>query len=344
MFELYNQNPSTFCKEVRQVVDPIIKEVLSLSIDLKRHRLVNYQMLTGGKRLRPALTIASCLACNGAVQDALYPAAGLEILHNCSLIYDDIIDHSDLRRGKATVWCRFGKSIAQCVGLDYAAAIFQAASRSHYPLEISEIFADTLKAVVEGEIRDIVLEQWGRDDEKYVVDHRCLIATQEDYLQMVTQKTASLMQASCEVGAICAGARKDRREALREYGFNLGIAFQIRDDILDIFGEEQEFGKTIGKDIEGRKLGNIVVLYSLEEVDSSREQGELSAILRKNHIEPRDIETAVTLIDKTRAREKSLLLEKEYLDKAKRSLNGLAKNKWNDLLVRIADFVVGRNR
>ena len=344
MFEFDHQAPDIFLRRVARLVDPIIKEVLLLSVDEKRKKLVNYQISTGGKRLRPALAVASCLTCGGMAEDALYPAAGVEILHNCSLIYDDIIDNSSLRRGKSTVWSKFGTSIAQCVGLDYSAAIFQAANRSRNPLEVSELFARTMKAVVEGEIRDILLEQRGRDGEKYVVRHRRRTVEQEDYLQMVSQKTACLMQVSCEVGAISAGAEEEQRDALRAYGFNLGVAFQIGDDILDIFGEEQEFGKKIGKDIEERKMGNIVILHALDELTSSGEHRELLAILRKNRLNDRDVHKALNLISSTGARQRSLLLGQEYSARAKRSLQGLPENKWNGFLARIVDSAIDRKR
>ena len=339
-----HQDTDLFCKQVIRLVDPLIKEILNLSVDENRQRLVNYQVASGGKRLRPALAIASCLACGGEVEDALYPAAGLEILHNCTLIYDDMIDNSSLRRAKSTVWYKFGKSVAQCIGVDYSAAIFQAANRSRYPIEICEIFARTMKTVAEGEILDILFEQRGRDDEKYVVSHRYREVTREDYLQMISQKTASLVQASCEVGAISAGAEEIKIEALKRYGFSLGLAFQITDDILDIFGEEQEFGKKIGNDIEASKLGNIVILQALEELGSGGKHKELSAILSKNNIEDRDIQRAIKVISKTGAKENSLLLQEEYVTKAKSSLHEIPGNKWTELLARMADFVIERNR
>ena len=96
-------------KKWANLVDPKIKEILTLFVDKKTQKLVNYQIAVGGKRLRPALTIAGCLVCGGKIENALYPAAGLEILHNCTLIYDDIIDNSNLRRGKPTAWFKFGR-------------------------------------------------------------------------------------------------------------------------------------------------------------------------------------------------------------------------------------------
>ncbi len=105
-------------------VDPIIKKILILNVDRKFQELVKYPISAGGKRLRPALAIFSCQLLGGKLKDVLYPAAALEILHNYTLIIDDMIDNSILRRGKKTCWAKFGQSMAQCVGIDFAASIF----------------------------------------------------------------------------------------------------------------------------------------------------------------------------------------------------------------------------
>jgi len=333
----------SFFKKTSQAVEPKIKEILNLSVSRKRKELIDYQVGTGGKRLRPVLAVAGCLACRGKTKDVLYAAAGLEILHNCTLIYDDIIDNSVIRRGRPTLWARHGKSMAECVGLSYSASVFQAANRSPFPEETSELFARAMKSILEGEILDILFEQSGREKEKYVVKHRFKKISKKDYLQMIGKKTASLTEACCEVGAVCAGASEKERQALKEYGFNLGLAFQIRDDILDIFGKERSFGKKIGKDIEERKLGNIVIFYALQDL-SFRDGQKLLAVLKKNKIGKKDIKKAFKIIEKTKAKQKSLVLEKKYAKKAKESLQGLAPGKWRDFLVQLADFVVERNK
>ena len=161
-----------FLKKTAKTIDPVIQELLESYTDKKFHELINYQISTGGKRFRPALTIISSKLFGGKIKNVLYPAASLEILHNCTLIVDDIIDHSELRRRKPTTWFKFGKSIAECMGLDYLAAAFEGANRSKEPAVISEIFARTLKTIMDGEIYDILFEQWGRKDEPYIVKNR----------------------------------------------------------------------------------------------------------------------------------------------------------------------------
>ncbi|HDM31846.1 MAG TPA: polyprenyl synthetase family protein, partial [bacterium] len=247
-------------KRYSKMVEKPMKEILGSFLERKFQKLAFYQISTGGKRLRPALSILSCQLLGGKIKDVLYPAAGIEILHNYTLIVDDIIDHSFLRRNQPTLWFKFGTSMAECLGMIYAASIFQAAQRSKFPSKINEIFALTLKKITQGEILDILFERAGRENEPYIFENRYFEISEKDYLKMVSQKTAALFEAACQVGGVSANGKKKEIQALRNYGFNLGIAFQIRDDFLDIFGEEKKFGKKIGKDIEERKGGNLLIL------------------------------------------------------------------------------------
>jgi len=333
-----------FLRKTAKKISSIIQKLLEKDIDNKFHELVDYQILTGGKRLRPALAIISSNLLGGKTKNVLYPAAGLEILHNATLIVDDIIDHSCLRRGKPTTWHKFGKSIAECVGLGYLASSFEGANRSKNPSLISEVFAETLKTIMmNGEIYDILFEQKGREEEPYIVGNRFSRVGEKEYYEMVTKKTAFLFQTCCQVGGICAGAKKKELKALKSYGLNLGIAFQIQDDILDIFGQEKKFGKKIGKDIEERKLGNIVILLALKEL-KRQEKNRILKIFRKEKIKNKDIKEAIKIIKTTNSRCQSYNLADKFLKKAKENLKFLPQNKWNRLLKTFADFVVQREK
>lgn len=330
--------------KMSKLVDPTIKELLSFHLDKKTQEISNYQILTGGKRLRPALAIISCQLFGGKIKDVIYPAASLEILHNYTLIVDDMIDNSVLRRGKPTLWAKFGKSIAQCITIDYAAFLFQGAIRSKKPIEISELLAETIKKLVSGEILDILFEQAGRTEEPYVARNRYKKITEKDYLKMISNKAASLFQTSCEVGGICAGAKTEKINALRKYGFNLGMAFQIQDDVLDIFGKEKAFGKKIGKDIEERKGGNIVILFTLKELNSTDKKKFLRILRKKGKITKKDIKEAINLIKKTNSYQKACLLGKSFSQRAKNILRILPQNKWSVVLKNLADFTIVREK
>ncbi|HDZ54509.1 MAG TPA: polyprenyl synthetase family protein [Candidatus Nealsonbacteria bacterium] len=330
--------------KMSKLVEPTIRELLSSRLDKKTQEISNYQILTGGKRLRPALAIISCQLLGGKVKDVLYPAASLEILHNYTLIVDDMIDNGVLRRGRPTLWVKFGQSIAQCITIDYAAFLFQGAIRSREPIKISELLAETIQKLVDGEILDILFEQTGRTEEPYVAKNRYKKITEKDYLKMVSNKTASLFQTSCEIGGICAGAKKEKINALKKYGFNLGMAFQIQDDILDIFGEEKAFGKKVGKDIEERKGGNIIILFTLKELNSINKKKLLKILRKKGKITKRDIKETISLIKKTNSYQKASSLGISFSQRAKNALRNLPQNEWNIILKNLADFTVVREK
>ena len=330
-------------KTITKTIDPVIGELLDFYVDKKFRKIVKYQILTGGKRIRPALIITCCKLLDGRIKDAIYPAAGLEILHNYSLIIDDIIDNSNLRRQKPTLWAKFGRTIAQCISVDYSAAAFQAANLTKEPFKISELFAKTMKTVVNGEISDILFEQKERKEEPYIIKNRYQNITEKDYFKMIGNKTAILFQTCCEAGGIVASAKKKDLEALRNYGFNLGIAFQIKDDILDIFGEKKSITKKIGKDIREGKGGNIVILLALKELPK-REKEKLLRIIRKRGIKNRDIIETLKLIRKTNSYQRAYQFSKGFVEKAKVSLSLLPQNKWNNILREIADFAIEREK
>ncbi|MFH1180934.1 MAG: polyprenyl synthetase family protein [bacterium] len=324
-------------------IDQTIKKILSLAVAKKSQALVKYQIEAGGKRIRPDLAILTCLAAGGRLKDALYPAAGLEILHNYTLIVDDIIDNGVLRRGKKTTWANYGKSIAECIGADYAASIFQAANRSNNPVKISELFSRTLKEIVDGEIADILFEQSGREEEPYVRKNRYFKITEKDYFKMIDGKTASLIGAACEAGGIAAKANQKNINLLKNYGFNLGLAFQIQDDILDIFGQEKVFGKKVGKDIVERKLGNIVILSALKEFNAA-DRIKFLKILEKREKKDSDIREAIRLIGKTNSRQRADTLKENFIKKAQKILALLPQNKWSKALKNFANFVIQREK
>jgi geranylgeranyl pyrophosphate synthase len=330
-------------KQITKQIEPEARKFLNSYISKDFQEVVDYQIFTGGKRIRPALAIISCRMLGGKLKDVLSPAAGLEILHNYTLIIDDIIDDSKLRRNKQTVWKKFGCSITHCAAMDYAAAIFQSANCSKNPQKISELFTKTLKIIIEGEVTDILLERSGRKNEPYIKKNRYQKITEKDYFKMIVKKTATLFQSSCEIGGICANAKKKEINFLKKYGLNLGIAFQIQDDILDIFGEEKKLGKKIGQDLKERKGGNIVIFQTFKKLSKSN-QKKLQAILKKEKISKSDIKKAIELIKKTSALKKSQEERQRFINQAKKQLKFLPQNQWNKILLDLTDFVIKRRK
>ena len=321
-------------------VDPIIKKLLSENVNTKTRELLHYQINSGGKRLRPALAIESCLACGGKTKDVLIPASGLEILHSQTLIIDDIIDNSPERRGEFTVWKKFGKSFAECAALDYGATLLNIVSKSDKKEELSKIYAKTLKVVVDGEIKDILMEQAGREDEEYFSQNRSKKVSLEDYKKMIGEKTAYLIRSSCDIGALFANASSRWRIGLQNYGECSGMAFQIIDDVLDFFGEKT--GKPLGQDIREQKLGNIVFLLALEE-SVTGDRSVLRGALQEVEVSDKKVLMVIDLIKKTKAKEKALDLASVYIKEAKSCLSVLPESSHKFFLESVADFVVSRD-
>ena len=333
-----------FLESVDKEISPVIKEVLDLYVDKNNRELVNYQIFTDGKRIRPGLMILTCQMMGGKEKDVIYPAVGIEILHNCSLIIDDIIDNGKIRRGEKTTWVKYGKSIAECISLTYTASIFQAANSSKYPKEISDVFAKTIKTAVDGEISDLFFDQI-EVDELYVKQkrYRYKDIDKKDYLKMIEQKTASVIQACCEIGGICANANKNQIKIIKQLGYNIGMAGQIKDDILDIFGKQNIIKKKRYKDIIEGNIGNAVILFALEELSKKDEQRFLNIISKKEK-NNKDIKEIMSMINKTKAEEKSLKLGEYFTGKAKQNLEALPQNNYNKFFQIMCDYIIERDK
>ncbi len=327
--------------EIGSLVDPYMEKYLKSTCSNEFEEVVLYQVKVGGKRVRPALVILSAQAAGGKVEDALPIAAAIELIHNYSLILDDIIDRGELRRGAPTVWKKYGLSMAILAAVHYREAVAEAINESKHSLKLHDLIAKTIKTLIEGERLDILFEQTGRVDEPYVIENRRKVVTLDEYLKMVYAKTGSLIEASCRAGGIVADASPEIVDALGVYGRNIGIAFQIADDIIDIFGKEEEMGKTKGKDIIEHKMGNIVILLSLKELKSS-DREFLSSLLKKEPISKEELNKAIELISKTSARDRAYEIGEKYLNEALEMLEKLPQNEARRDLEELAKFILYR--
>ncbi len=226
------------------------------------HEMLTYHMGwtgegagSGGKRVRPLLTLLVVAACGGQWLRAISPAAAIELVHNFSLVHDDIEDNSSTRRGRPTAWKKYGIPMAVNVGDALFAISHQAVldASPHYSPDVVLAAAASLHAaciaLTRGQFLDMSYE--GRTDLKV-----------EDYWPMVEGKTAALLAASAEMGAIFGGAIGDRVRYFAGFGHNVGLAFQVQDDILGIWGDERATGKSVAGDLVERK-NSLPVLYGL---------------------------------------------------------------------------------
>ncbi|MCX6728394.1 MAG: polyprenyl synthetase family protein [Candidatus Saccharibacteria bacterium] len=330
--------------EISNAVEPVIKQILTENVDDSTSEMVFYQCSLGGKRIRPALVILSGQVFGGDVNGLLYPAASVEVLHNSTLVIDDIIDHSEVRRDQPTVWKKYGKSMAECVAIDYQASIFSSLNNVNNSKKLIELYAKTLKIIVDGEIKDILFERSGRTDEDYVVNNRYKVISKDDYFKMISQKTAILLQASCKAGAIYANATDEQVALMGEFGFNIGIAFQIRDDMLDIFADEKEFGKKVGKDIIEKKMGNYIILLALEKLDDEGKNFITSLLEGSNEVTDQDVAKVTELVEKTNAKSDAEKTAEYFINKAMDALGKLPQNEATGYLGELANFIVKRSK
>ena len=324
-----------------RLVDDFLLKTLESGASDELYEIVTHQIKAGGKRIRPAMTILSCEAVGGDDETAIPAAAAVELVHNYTLIFDDIIDRSDLRRGLPTVRAKYDDVMAILAGMHYREAIFEAAKKSSRSMEIEEVLSRALREIIEGERLDVLFEQTGREAE-YIQKMMYKSIKEAEYFKMIGKKTATLLEAACKVGGLVGDGTPNQVDALSRFGWNCGIAFQLVDDALDITAKEEELGKDIGKDIKEHKLGNLVILYSLKELCKA-ERNRLLEILRSTTICKTEVNEAIRLISSTTAVKNAHETSKEFVTLAKSSLKALPSSEAKDALIDLADFINKRS-
>ena len=272
----------------------------------------------GGKRLRPQLLLLAFKAGGGeGIALAVPMAAATELVHTASLVHDDINDHSDLRRGTASVNALIGNSLALLVGDFFFIKLLGLVAESG-PRAI-RVLAEACRQIVEGETLQML--NLGNTT-----------MTEDTYLDIVTQKTASLFSASAELGGLIGGGTQAEIDALAEYGLNLGIAFQIRDDTLDLTGDASALGKPVANDLQEGKYG-LGVLYGLRTLDGMKEA-----------LQQRKVTEIQTLLKRVRAVDYENRCLARYLGCAKSALARLPDSPARTALDDLADTMAYRDR
>jgi geranylgeranyl diphosphate synthase type I len=285
-----------------------------------------------GKRLRPMLCLLACEGCDGAPEQALPAAAAIELLHNFTLIHDDIEDQDRTRRDRPTVWSIWGEAQGINAG-DTLLALCQLAMLrlqerdvpSATVAEAMRLFNETCVALTGGQYLDIGFES--RDD-----------VLVEDYLAMIEGKTAALVACSCEIGALIAGAPEAQREELRAFGRHSGLAFQMLDDVLGIWGDSAVTGKPVGADIARRKK-TLPLLHGLER------SAELRSLMTREVLSGTDVRRATSLLEEAGSRGYTVQLAREHHGEALAALEraGLRRDAAR-ALHELAEDLLGRDR
>ena len=242
---------------------------------------ITYSLSMGGKRIRPLLMLLAYNLYKEDVSVALEPAIGLEVYHNYTLLHDDLMDHADKRRGKATVHKVWGDNAAILSGDAMLVLAYQLMTKvpAEYKGAILDVFSKTALEICEGQQLDMEFE------------HRKEVET-EEYLKMIRLKTSVLLAAGLKIGAILGEASKDDIEHLYAFGVNLGLAFQLRDDYLDVYGDSAIFGKNIGGDILSNKKTYLLV-KALECADR-QQLCEINRWLDSKKFDPQEKISAIT--------------------------------------------------
>ncbi len=242
---------------------------------------IEYTLQAGGKRLRPALAIMASDLFDGDRQKVLPAALALEIFHNFTLLHDDVMDNASIRRGRPTVHVRWNENTAILSGdqmLIEAYKLLSQVKPDRLP-EVLYLFNKMATEICEGQQYDVEFEN--RDD-----------VSLDDYLMMIRLKTSVLLATSLQIGALIAGAGQTAQLALYQYGINLGLAFQLQDDLLDVYGNPQTFGKAIGGDILCAKK-TYLLLTAMLKADPQQKQ-QLSLLLADHSISDQQKIHAVT--------------------------------------------------
>ena len=242
---------------------------------------IRYIMSLGGKRMRPVLLLMACDLFDGSIIKALDPAVAIEVFHNFTLLHDDIMDKAPLRRGKQTVHTKWNDSVAILSGDVMLVKAYELIARVDDKIlrEVLGIFNNTATGVCEGQQTDMNFE---------ALDS----VTIQEYLEMIRLKTAVLLAGSLKIGALIGNASPEDAEHLYEFGENLGLAFQLQDDLLDVYGNPEKFGKQVGGDILSNK--KTFLLIKALELAENLEEEELHYWLNEENPDPETKVRSVT--------------------------------------------------
>jgi len=322
-----------------QRADPVILDAIKRRAPSEFRPALSYHFEVAGKRMRAAVVVLSCGAAGGKVERAVKPAAVVEMIHNYSLVMDDLIDRGEVRRGRPTVRVVMGDSIALLVAMFYRELLDDLIEKSPASDEVRKTAVKTMEEIIDGERLDLLLEQAGRTD-PYLIKNRIADPTFRLYLDMVGKKTASLFKAAGRIGAYAAKAETRVVNALGDFGWKAGLAFQVMDDVLDICGEKT--GKQEAKDIIEHKLGNAAILVAMRFLPR-KDRLELKKIIGSERVSRQMVARARGIVNKTPAERECKEIAMKYLEDAKTSLFVLKPSPFQDALSDLADQIVARS-
>ena len=292
----------------------------------------SHLIVHGGKRLRPYMVIKSCQILDGSISKAMPAASAVEMIHNFSLVHDDIMDNDEMRHGVPTTHKMFGKTLAILAGDVLFSKAYEVISNTKLTGDVTaQLVSRLAKACVdicEGQWLDVSMGQEKR------------IPTQKEYIAMISKKTAALFDVSCSMGAICATKNQKDITNLSSFGRNLGIAFQITDDLIGVMGEPKLTKKPVGNDLrEGKK--SLPILLAIKSA-KGKDKKSILKVFGNSKATKQDMKKAVDVIRNLGIEENVRNQALKYAEKAQKSLSKYSGSSKNELIA-LLDFVVKRS-
>ncbi|MCP8315056.1 MAG: polyprenyl synthetase family protein [archaeon] len=292
---------------------------------------------TGGKRLRPFLVIKSCEIFDKDIKKAIPAAAALELIHNFTLVHDDIMDHDLMRHNAPTVHAKYGVPLAIVAGDVLFAKAFESIvlgmqetnMEESIIVRVLELAVKSSIKVCEGQVKDFRMASGKR------------FYSKETYFDMIQSKTATLFEAACRIGSIIGGAGKEDEKFMANFGKYLGLAFQLVDDVLGIAGDPKLIGKPVGSDLrEGKKTHVLSLALRLA---NDEERTKIQKVFGKRNVIQEEMDEALAIISKTKVADKVRDEAKFYADKALSILKRFSDSPAKKSLSELTNFIVSRN-
>ncbi|HEY2432496.1 MAG TPA: polyprenyl synthetase family protein [Vicinamibacterales bacterium] len=335
MSELAQNLPVT--ADLAQIFEPIRDDLDRVEQEFERRiqsrvalipEMGKYIQKSGGKRVRPAVLLMAARLSGYTGDKAVLNASVVEFIHTATLVHDDIIDGADVRRGRLAVHSRWGNDITVLLG-DYLYIKSMAMALTQDSLDIVRLLCDVTLRMIEGELYQ--LTKTGDVD-----------ITEDEHFEIIRRKTAYLFGGCAEIGGLLGGVSKERQHALREFGFNLGVAFQVVDDLLDYTAEESALGKPVGGDLREGKV-TLPIIYLRER--GGEEAGRLiRSVVSERAVSKEQWRQIIALLREHRTPDLAYAKATEYAGRAKASLEIFPPSRERDALTALADYVLSRDR
>jgi len=290
-------------------------------------QIAGHILFSGGKRLRPLLMVLSARICGyDGDYDKIFSTI-FEYLHAATLLHDDLVDEATLRRGKPVANSIWGNAATVLVGDFLLARSLAIAAETKQP-DVIKVVSGITENMSQGEIHQLMRKG-------------SLDLTEAEYMEIIKRKTAVLFQGTCRAGALIANVSQTKETALSDYGFNLGIAFQMVDDLLDYTLDTATLGKEVGADLKEGKL-TLPVIYSLKSADE-KDRIRMENIIKNKNFSVNDFKTLIRMINKYDGQLYTQNLAREYVQNATEALAVFEHSKTKEVLLMIADYTLSRN-